>query len=62
MSARKGIAHHKAKLTDDQVSEIRSLYQLWKEHHATKGYGYLAMIFQTSPWTIRDIVKQRTRA
>lgn len=48
--------HHRAKLTDDQVEQIRRLYST-----GTLGYGILARAMKSSPSTIRDIVKQRTR-
>lgn len=49
--------HHRAKLTDDQVRMIRRLYA-----SGTVGYRLLARAFNTSQFTIRDIVKYWTRA
>lgn len=53
--------HHRAKLTNDQVKDMRNLYQAWKEANSNKGYGTLAEIFGCSMWTARDIVTYRTR-
>jgi hypothetical protein len=49
--------HHRAKLSDEQVREIRRL-------HATGNVGYriLARVFGISQWTVRDIVKYWTMA
>ncbi len=52
---RVGECHGKAKLTDDQVAEIRAAYP----HEG--GYGILAMRFGCGASTVRDIVKYRTR-
>lgn len=58
---RVGECHQKAKLTDAQVNDMRSLYASWKSANAKKGYGALAEIFGCSQWTARDIVTYRTR-
>jgi hypothetical protein len=51
-----GRSHPKAKLTTDQVVEIRKLYE-------GGGFGYevLALAFSCGISTVRDIVKYRTR-
>lgn len=51
-----GACHQKAKLTTEQVNEIRALY-------ATDGYSYeaLAIVFGCGVSTVRDIVQLRTR-
>lgn len=49
--------HHRAKLTDEQVREMRRLYA-----SGTVGYKILARVFRCSEWTVRDIVKYWTRA
>lgn len=51
-----GQSHPKARLTDEQVETIRRVYA-----SGTVGYEILGRAFKTSPWTIRDIVKERTR-
>lgn len=56
-----GENHHNAKLTDEQVKEMRDLYETWKEAKANKGYSALGLIFGCSMWTARDIVTYRTR-
>ena len=53
-----GEKHHRAKLTDAQVSEIRALNQ---RKVGRKGYGLLAIIFSCGESTIRDICTYRTR-
>lgn len=51
--------HHRAKLTDVQVADIRAKRQqkpwLWS-------YAALADYAGSKPSTVRDIVKRRTRA
>ena len=54
---RVGQDHHRAKLTDVQVMEMRALR---KVKGAT--YRQLAAQFKCSMWTARDIVDYRTRA
>lgn len=56
-----GERHHKAKLTDEQVRDMRQLYQGWKEQGANKGYETLATIFGCGISTARDICTYRTR-
>lgn len=56
-----GEKHHKARLTDAQVQDMRDLYQSWKAAKANKGYSALGEIFGCSMWTARDIVTYRTR-
>lgn len=51
-----GVSHHKAKLTDKQVREIR-----YQREHDGRSYGWLARRFNCGESTIRDIVKYRTR-
>jgi len=53
-----GEKHHRAKLTDAQVSEIRALNQL---KVGRKGYRLLATIFSCGESTVRDICTYRTR-
>lgn len=57
----RGAKHHKAKLTDDMVREMRDIYERWKAVGAAKGYGTLALIFGCGESTARDIVTYRTR-
>lgn len=54
---RVGETHHRAKLTDAQVDEMRDL-------HEDDGVGYrtLAKRFNVSKSTVRDICNYRTRA
>lgn len=56
-----GQAHHNAKLTDDQVKEMRVIWNEWKEAGGIKGYGELARMFGCGASTVRDIVQMRTR-
>lgn len=56
-----GAAHHKAKLTDEQVKDMRKLYQSWKAAKSRKGYEALADLFNCGVSTARDIVTYRTR-
>ena len=53
-----GQNHHRAKLTDSQVREIRSRHMPY-----AKGFGYksLADEYQVGVSTIRDICTYRTR-
>jgi len=51
-----GMMHHRAKLTDAQVKEIRRLYAT-----GTIGYVLLSRVFKCGESTIRDIVQYRTR-
>lgn len=51
-----GESHHRAQLSSDDVSMIRTLH----EEHAL-GYGTLAKKFESAPSTIRDICTYRTR-
>ena len=55
---KRGQAHHNARLTDDEVKEMRRLREsrpdMWS-------YGALADHFGCSPSTVRDIVKYYTR-
>jgi len=51
-----GASHPKARLTDEQVREIR--YQ--REAH-NRSYGWLAQRFGCGESTIRDIIKYKTR-
>lgn len=58
-----GEKHHKARLSDAKVREMRAMYHGWQTSTCTnrKGYGVLGRIFGCSPWTARDIVTYRTR-
>lgn len=58
--ANRGEKHHKAKLSADNVREIRHLYKLWKDAGSRKGYRELAGIFGVSWESIRDVVTFRT--
>lgn len=51
-----GKSHPKAKLTDEQVRRMRSLYEQGKG-----GYGALAKVFECGASTVRDICQYRTR-
>ena len=51
-----GQSHPRARLTDDQVREMRQLHQ-----QRGKGYFLLGIIFGCSEWTARDICTYRTR-
>ena len=55
-SQQSGELNHKAKLTDAQAREIRMRYLPY-----AIGYSRLAQEYGVSMWTIRDIVKGRTR-
>ena len=48
--------HHKAKLTDNQVREMRKEYIGY-----VRGYGYLAKKYNCGESTARDICTYRTR-
>lgn len=52
-----GEAHHKARLSDDDVDQIRDLY----EHHAIS-IRDIASKFECSPATIQSIIEYRSRA
>ena len=56
-----GETHHRARLTDDQVREMRRLYEDWKAKGSRKGYATLAAIFGCAKSTARDIVTYRRR-
>lgn len=58
---RPGQQHHNARLTDEEVKDMRQLYQSWKEAGANKGYETLAAIFGCGVSTARDICTYRTR-
>lgn len=51
-----GQKHHKAKLTDEDVKQIRELRQ-----KRGASYRVIGMRFRASMWTIRDICEYRTR-
>lgn len=51
-----GPSHPKARLTTEQVAEIRALYA-----RGGLGYGLLGEIFNCGASTIRDIVQLLTR-
>ncbi len=51
-----GAAHHMAKLTSEQVAEMRL------KRESGKSYGQLAIMFRCSMFTVRDIVTGRSRA
>ena len=51
-----GEKHHRAKLTDEQVEQIRAMYKPRKF-----GYVRLARLFGVGESTIRDILTYRTR-
>jgi hypothetical protein len=53
---RVGASHQKAKLTSEQVAEMRAIYET-----GGKGYGFLAEIYGCGTSTVRDIVQYRTR-
>lgn len=53
---RAGQSHPRAKLTDEQVREMRELHEKRR-----KGYGTLAIIFACGESTARDICTYRTR-
>lgn len=57
----RGEKHHRAKLSDSQVLEIRAIYADWKAKGSRKGYGTLAHIFGVCESTVRDIVVYATR-
>ena len=61
MGYRVGECHHRAKLTDAQVKDMRQLYTEWKNAGGRKGYCALAEMFECGISTVRDIVKHRTR-
>lgn len=51
-----GEAHHRAKLTDEDVEVIRDIYD-----EGMVGYATLAKVFEVSKGTIYDIVNFRRR-
>lgn len=53
---RVGQGHHRAKLTDEQVAQIRERYMAY-----VCGYETLAREYGCAPSTVRDIVQFRTR-
>ena len=67
MSQLRGESHPKARIKNSVVVEMRDTYQRWCREGqagrmgAPKGYGALAIIFDCSPWTARDICTYRTR-
>lgn len=52
-----GEAHYRARLSDDQVREMRRLYEDWKAKGLRKGYATLADIFGCGESTARDMGK-----
>lgn len=57
----RGRQHYRAKLTDEQVRQMRQQYQAWQDAKAHKGYGELAKQFNCGASTARDICNYRTR-
>lgn len=55
MAARKGAEHHKARLTQEEVDQIRELYY---DHHI--GIAALARKWQIPEATISNVVHHRT--
>ena len=55
---RVGQHHQRAKLTDDQVKEIRAMHMPYVRG---RGYKALALKFGAAESTIRDICTYRTR-
>ncbi len=51
-----GASHPKARLTAEQVAEIRAIYE-----SGGVGYGYLAERYECGVSTVRDIVQRKTR-
>ena len=58
MPHRYGQNHHRAKLSDEQVREIRAQHLAWVRG---RGYKTLALKYGVSESTIRDICTYRTR-
>lgn len=59
-----GEKHHKARLSDAKVREMRATWHRWEaesDGKERKGYGTLGLAFGCSQWTARDIVTYRTR-
>lgn len=56
-----GSRHYRAKLTDDQIRQMRQQYQAWKDANVRKGYRELAKQFDCGASTARDICTLRTR-
>jgi len=52
-----GEGHHRAKLTDQDIEWILELH-----HEHGLGYGTLAVKFEVSKSTVRDVIKGRIRA
>jgi Mor family transcriptional regulator len=52
----RGNNHHRCKITDAQVKEIRRIYE-----EGNEGYRKLAKRFKCGESTIRDIITFRTR-
>lgn len=56
-----GEEHPRSKLSDEQVREIRRVWESWRAAGSYKGYGTLGKCFGISMWTARDIVTYATR-
>lgn len=59
-----GERHHKARLSNAKVREMRATWHRWEaesDGKERKGYGTLGLAFGCSPWAARDIVTYRTR-
>lgn len=56
-----GEGHHRAKLSDEAVREMRATYADWKAKGSRKGCGTLGLIFGCSERTAYDIVTYATR-
>lgn len=52
-----GEYHHRAKLSDEEVEQIRDLHDA-----GVMGYKRLARVYDVSPVTIRDVVTYRSRS
>lgn len=58
---RRGAAHPRARLSDDQVREMRQTYESWKHSGDRRGYLALSRLYGCSASTARDIITYRTR-
>ncbi len=56
-----GEHHPRARLSDEEVAEMRYTWQRWKAAGDRRGYGSLAELWGVGASTARDIVQYRTR-
>jgi hypothetical protein len=57
----RGEKHHRSRISDQRVREMRSKYHELKAKRKGIGYRVIARLFGVNRWTVRDIVTYRTR-